>query len=87
MSFVAVLSAKVTGDQIAFDVMQYAIVHPALIHKLILLNTMSPSSEEFSLFVQEWMKRMAPYQDELKAIKNNPEFTKGSLSLIEKYIE
>lgn len=68
-----------------FLAMQYALVHPESIHKLILLNTMPPSSEEFSLFVQEWIKRMAPYHDELKAIKDTPEFTKGNPSTIEKY--
>jgi len=68
-----------------FLAMQYAIAHPHSINKLILLNTMPPSSEGFSLFIQEWMKRMAPYQDELKAIKDTPEFTKGNPSTIEKY--
>lgn len=68
-----------------FLAMQYAITHPESIQKLILLNTMPPTSEGFSLFVQEWMKRMAPYQDELKVIKDTPEFTKGNPSTIEKY--
>lgn len=68
-----------------FLAMQYAIAYPESIHKLILLNTMPPSSEGFSLFVQEWMERMAPYQDEFKAIKETSEFTKGNPSIIEKY--
>lgn len=68
-----------------FLAMQYAIAHPESIEKLILLNTMSPSSEGFSLFIQEWMKRMAPYQDELSAIKKTPEFAEGNPSIIEKY--
>lgn len=68
-----------------FLAMQYGIAFPQSIHKLILLNSMPPSSEGFSLFVQEWMKRMAPYQEEIKAIKESSEFAQGDPATVEKY--
>lgn len=68
-----------------FLAMQYALSHPESIHQLILLNTMAPSFEEFSLFEQEWTRRMAPYQDKLKALAETPEFAKGDPATIENF--
>lgn len=65
--------------------MQYANGYPESIHKLILLNSVPASSEEHAQFGQEWIKRMAPYQDELKAIKETPQFVNGDPATVEKY--
>lgn len=67
-----------------FLAMQYAIAHPEHIEKLILSNSMPASSEEYALFSQEWTRRMAPYQNELEAIHQSPEFAEGDSALIEK---
>lgn len=68
-----------------FLALHYANSHPESINKLIIMDSMPLSSEEFSLFAQEWMKRMAPYQEELKALMETPEFAEGDLLAIEKY--
>ncbi len=70
-----------------FLAMQYAIAHPEAVDKLILLNTMSPSSEEFTLFVKEWTQRMAPYLETLNAIKESKEFAMGDPKSCERYYQ
>lgn len=71
----------------AFLAMNYAIAYPKFVHKLILLNSLPPSSDEFSLFKQEWARRMAPYQNEIKGIMETPEFVKGEESTTQKYYQ
>src|ERR1700722_18402705 len=68
-----------------FLAMQYAILHPQSIRKLILLNTMPASSEDLSLFMQEWTKRTAPYQKELDEIKKSEGYQAGDPSICAKY--
>jgi proline iminopeptidase len=68
-----------------FLAMQYAISHPGSVEKLILLNTMPPSSEAFSLFTKEWTRRMEPYQDQLKAIQESSAFAEGDPATMERY--
>lgn len=68
-----------------FLAMQYAIFYPDSIHKLVLLNSLPASSEEYALFGQEWQKRMAPYLDELNRIKTTPAFAQGDARTIEEY--
>lgn len=68
-----------------FLAMHYAIRHPESIHKLILLNSVPGSAEEYSLFEQEYMKRLNPNLDELTAIKESKEFIEGNPATVEKY--
>ena len=69
----------------AFLAMEYAIAHPESIEKMILLSSCPASSEDFSLFMDEWVKRTAPYQDELKAMRESKEFIAGDPAMTEKY--
>ena len=68
-----------------FLAMKYAIAYPDSVDKLILANTLPSSSEDISLFINEWMLRMAPHQDELKAITDTKGFADGDPSTIEHY--
>ena len=68
----------------AFLAMHYAIAHPGSVNKLILSNSMPASLEDFSLFLNEWVQRMAPYQSELSAIKNTKAFQEGNPEIVER---
>lgn len=68
-----------------FLAMSYAITHPEHVDKLILANSMPASSEGFCSFVNEWMRRTAPYSEAMDEIKNTPEFKDGNSELIERY--
>lgn len=63
---------------------RYAIAHPESVNKLILSNSIPLSSEDLSLFFQEWMRRMAPYQEEIAAIRTSQEYQEGNPELHEK---
>lgn len=67
-----------------FLAMQYAIAHPDHVEKLILSNSLPASSEEITLFCQEWTRRMSPYQKELEAIHQTLEFAEGNPAIMEK---
>ena len=54
--------------------MHYAIAHPDCVDKLIVSNSVPASLGDVDLFGQEWMRRMAPYQEQLTAIQSKPEF-------------
>lgn len=60
--------------------MHYAINYPESVEKLILLNSIPASNEEFGLFIAEWMKRTAPIQDRLAQIYATEEFEQGDPS-------
>ena len=68
-----------------FLAMQYAISHPEHVHTMILSNAMPASSEELALFIQEYMKRTAPYQEKLDHIRNSQAFKKGDPQIVEHY--
>lgn len=61
-----------------FLAMEYAITYPDSINKLILANSMPASSEEYDLFIKEYMRRMAPFQEELTEIYKSQSFLEGS---------
>jgi proline iminopeptidase len=65
--------------------MNYAIAHPEKVEQLILLSTAPYSSEEFSLALQEYNRRMAPYMPLLEKIKESSEFKKGDPVTVENY--
>lgn len=71
------------GGFVAF---QYAIAHPEKVNKLIISNSMPASSEEFLLFIDEYFKRIAPYQEEIKDLQESPQFLAGDSDAFEKYL-
>ena len=70
-----------------FFAMQYAIAHPEHVDRLILSNSMTASSEDFCLFVQEYMRRTAPYNAEIDKIREMPGFKTGQVDLVERYYQ
>lgn len=70
----------------AFLALHYAIAYPDCVDKLIVSNSVPASSEDIDLFFQEWACRMAPYQEQLTAIENKPEFQKGDPKLHEQML-
>jgi proline iminopeptidase len=66
-----------------FLAMSYAISHPEMIEKLILVSSMPPSSEEFALFAKEWTIRLAPFQQTLQETHNSPLYKIGDPETIE----
>ncbi len=68
-----------------FLAMHYALAHPASVDKLILSNSVPASSEDFSLFMQEYVRRLAPYQAELSAIRNTKKFAEGNPDTMEQF--
>lgn len=67
-----------------FLAMHYAIAHPEQVEKLILSNSMTASSEDFALFIQEYLRRMGPYQKDMDAIHETKEFAEGNPQMMEK---
>lgn len=65
--------------------MHYAITHPEHIKKLILSNSAPASSEDWTLFMNEWVKRTKPYQTELAAIHNEPGYPEGDPDVIARF--
>ncbi len=68
-----------------FLAMQYAVAHPEHVSKLILSNSMPATSEEYGLFLQEWLTRMAPIQEIIAAMKMTQEFQEGDPETVEAY--
>lgn len=68
-----------------FLAMQYAIAYPQAVDKLILSNSMPASSDEIALFINEYIKRTTPYQEELAFIKTTKEFQEGAPELHEQF--
>lgn len=68
-----------------FLAMQYTIAHPERIDKLILSNSAPASSEGYALFGQEYMRRMAPYQEELEKIRSTQGFRDGDTCVMEQF--
>jgi proline iminopeptidase len=68
-----------------FLAMQYAMTHPEHVDKLILSNSMPASSEGFSLFLKEYTRRIAPYQEEMDKIRQTQAFKEGNPDLVERY--
>jgi proline iminopeptidase len=67
-----------------FLAMNYAIAYPERIEKLILSNAIPASQEDFALFAQEWMRRLALFKTELAEIHNTPGFSEGNPDLVER---
>lgn len=63
--------------------LQYAIAHPEAVSKMILISPLSASSTGISLFMQEWIKRMAPYKEQFDKIESSPELAAGDPKTVE----
>ncbi len=68
-----------------FLALNYAIRHPEQVDNLILVNTFPTTSEGAALFLEEYYKRMAPYQAEICAIKSSQGYQEGSPDVMEHY--
>ncbi len=65
--------------------MHYAIAYPKSVDKLILSNSMPASSEDMFIYVNEYEKRLSPYQDELSEIHKTQAFQEGNPEIIERF--
>ncbi len=65
--------------------MHYAIEHPKSVDKLILSNSEPASSDDITIFMNEWTRRMAPHQGEIAAIQNMTGFQEGDPALHERF--
>lgn len=70
-----------------FLAMKYALQYPASTHKLILLDTMPASQEEFTLFIEEVTKRLAPLHDALQTIESTDLYKAGDPETVEKQLK
>lgn len=69
----------------AFLAMNYAIAHPEDVDKLILCNSFPSTSKDYTLFGEEYMKRMSPYQEEIKKITDSQEYKDGNSKTVENF--
>ncbi len=65
--------------------LNYALKYPERVEKLILSNSMPASSDGLALFHAEWVRRNAPFIEELMKIRNDPAFIAGDPELTEHY--
>jgi proline iminopeptidase len=68
-----------------FLAMQYALLYPESIDKLILLNTCPASMEGYRLFLKEVALRISPYSEQLKNIEMTEGFAKRDIEIMKKY--
>ncbi len=68
-----------------FLAMNYAISHPQTVEKLILSNSVPACTEDHAQFFKEYLKRTAPYQEELSKIKATQEFQLGEPKEVEQF--
>lgn len=66
-----------------FLAMHYALAYPGSVKKLILSNSIPASSDGFSLFVEEYLQRIAPFQEEMAEIYHTEEFERADPKLVE----
>ncbi len=57
--------------------MLYAAAHPEAVDKLVLIDSMTASSDDFSPCVEEWGRRLAPYLEELETIETSDAYLAG----------
>lgn len=70
-----------------FLAMQYAIKYPQSVKRLILVNSVPASSEEFAECEKEWAVRMASYQGEIKNIQASQAYSEGDPESTQKYLK
>lgn len=67
--------------------MRYAAAHPEAIDKMVLLNSMMASSDDFALFAKQWRQVLAPYLDEMEQIKKSPAYLAGDPDTAEQFFK
>ena len=70
-----------------FLALKYAFQHPDSVQKLILLDTMPASQEEFTLFITEVTKRLDPLHDELQRLESTDLYKSGDPETVEKQLK
>lgn len=70
-----------------FLAMSYTIQYPTKVDKLILLDTMPASQDEFTQFIEEVMRRLAPIHDELQLLEATELYQSGDPQTIEKQLK
>ncbi len=70
-----------------FVAMHYAIAHPEAIARLILMNPVPACFEDYALFEQEYVRRTAPYREELERIEKTEGFLSGDPKIVEDYLK
>ena len=71
----------------AFVALNYAIAYPHHVDKLIVSDSMPVSSNDFSLYTNEYTRRIAPYQAQLDSLKTSKEFKEGDPDVVERYFQ
>jgi proline iminopeptidase len=66
-----------------FLAMHYAFTHPEAVDKLILVGSMSATSDEMGLFFAEVTKRLEPYHEELEKMESSPQYLAGDPQTID----
>ena len=67
-----------------FVAMEYAIAYPDAVNKLVLSNSMSATSEDYLLFIQEFERRLSTIREELEAIHHTQGFFDADPDTIER---
>ncbi len=65
--------------------LNYTLAHPDHVEKLILSNSLGSTSESFTLFLEEYMKRMEPVKEEMAALEKSPGFASGDPAIFKQY--
>jgi proline iminopeptidase len=68
-----------------FLAMQYVIKYQEHVEKLILSNSAPSNSEGFALFLQEYLKRLSPFQAQLDEISHSKGFQDGDPLVMEQF--
>ena len=58
-------------------VMEYTIRHPERVSHMILVGTGPASQEDIELYLREWGRRKAPYEEAIKALLSSESFKEG----------
>lgn len=65
--------------------LNYTLAHPDHVEKLILSNSLGSTSESFTAFLEEYMKRMEPIKEEMGALEKSPGFATGDPAIFKQY--
>lgn len=68
-----------------FIAMNYAIIHPEHVDKLIISNSFPSTSKDWALCHKEYAKRMNPIQEEINKITNSQEFVQANSKTVEEF--
>lgn len=67
--------------------MKYAIDYPGSVDRLVLLNSMMASSEDFAVFGQNWNRCLSPFIEELERIKKTESYLSGDPDTVETFFK